>query len=82
LFAKGSTRYGDPSHAANASPEPFSNWFLSLAEDVFVIGLSAITLKYPVLALAVSVVIVILIVMTARTVWKWLRRREPSVISK
>ena len=33
--------------AANTSPEPFSNWFLSLAEDAFVIGLSFITLKYP-----------------------------------
>jgi hypothetical protein len=28
-------------------PEPFSNWFLSLAEDAFRIGLSFITLKYP-----------------------------------
>jgi hypothetical protein len=64
--------------AANASPEPFSNWFLSLAEDAFVIGLSFITLKFPVLALAVSVVIVILIVMTARSIWKWLTRREPA----
>ncbi len=33
--------------AANTSPEPFSNWALSLAEDVFVIGLSALALKYP-----------------------------------
>ena len=37
--------------AANTSPEPFSNWFLSLAEDAFVIGLSLITLKFPLLAL-------------------------------
>lgn len=64
--------------AANASPEPFSNWFLSLAEDAFVIGLSFITLKFPVLALAVSVVIIILIVVTARSIWKWLTRREPA----
>jgi len=68
--------------AANTSPEPFSNWFLSLAEDAFVIGLSFITLKYPLVALAVSVVIVILIVMTARSIWKWLRRREPVVVVK
>lgn len=68
--------------AANASPEPFSNWFLSLAEDVFVIGLSAIALKYPLLALGVSVAIVILIVITARTLWTWLRRKEPSAVSK
>ena len=42
--------------AANTSPEPFSNWFLSLAEDAFVIGLSFLTLKYPLVALGVSVV--------------------------
>ena len=59
--------------AANTSPEPFSNWFLSLAEDAFVIGLSFITLKYPLIALGVSVVIVILIAMTARSIWKWLK---------
>jgi len=68
--------------AANASPEPFSNWFLSLAEDAFVIGLSFITLKYPLIALGVSVVIVLLIVLTARSIWKWLRRREPVVVVK
>lgn len=66
--------------AANTSPEPFSNWFLSLAEDAFVIGLSFITLKYPLIALGVSVAILILIVMTARSIWKWLRRREPVVV--
>jgi hypothetical protein len=67
--------------AANTTPEPFSNWFLSLAEDAFVIGLSFITLKYPLIALGVSVAIVVLIVMTARSIWKWLTRRaepEPS----
>jgi hypothetical protein len=59
---------------ANTSPEPFSNWFLSLAEDAFVIGLSFITLKFPLLALGVSVVIVMLIVLTARSLWKWFRK--------
>jgi hypothetical protein len=68
--------------AANTSPEPFSNWFLSFAEDAFVIGLSFITLKFPVLALAVCSVIVILIVLTARSIWKWLSRRQPLAISK
>jgi len=68
--------------AANTTPEPFSNWFLSLAEDAFVIGLSFMTLKFPLLALAVSVVIVVLIVLTARSIWKWLRKTEPLAISK
>jgi uncharacterized membrane protein len=60
--------------AANTSPEPFSNWFLSLAEDAFVIGLSVITLKYPLIALGLSAVIVFLIALTARSLWKWLRK--------
>lgn len=59
--------------AANASPEPFSNWFLSLAEDAFVIGLSFLTLKFPLLALAASVTILVLIALILRKMWKWLR---------
>lgn len=64
--------------AANTSPEPFSNWFLSLAEDVFVLALSIITLKFPLIALGLSVAIVVLIVLTARSIWKWLKRGEPG----
>ena len=59
--------------AANASPEPFSNWILSFLGDGFVIGLAVITLKYPLIALAVSVTILILIVLILRKIWKWLR---------
>src|SRR5687768_3884390 len=56
--------------AANTSPEPFSNWFLSLAGDGFVIGLMFIALKYPLVALGVSVTILLLIVFIARSIWK------------
>jgi hypothetical protein len=76
-ITKASTRV-----AANTSPEPFSNWFLSFAEDLFVIGLSFITLKFPLLALGVSVVILLIIVLVARKIWKWLRatpKPEPTV---
>jgi uncharacterized membrane protein len=59
--------------AINTSPEPVTNWFASLAEDVFVIGLSLLTLKFPLLALAVSVAIVVMIVWLARRLWRWLR---------
>lgn len=64
--------------AANTSPEPFSNWFLSIAEDVFVIGLSFITLKFPLIALGLSAVILLLMMVLARTIWKWLTRKAPS----
>src|SRR5919112_459307 len=43
-FTKAGTRA-----VANTSPEPFSNWALSLAEDAFVIGLSTLALKFPLL---------------------------------
>jgi hypothetical protein len=66
--------------AANASPEPFSNWALSLAEDVLVVGLGIVTLKYPLLALAISVVILLTMVLAARWVWRWLRR-PPQVVT-
>ena len=67
--------------AANTSPEPFSNWFLSLAEDVFVVGLSLITLKFPLIALGISVVIVLLIVLLFRKIWKWLRAEPKPALS-
>jgi hypothetical protein len=52
---------------ANASPEPFSNWILSLSEDGFVVALGLLALKYP-LATA-FVVIALLVVMLAMAAW-------------
>lgn len=60
--------------AANASPEPFSNWALSLIEDVFVVALGVITLKYPLIALGVSAAILLAMILAARWIWRWLRR--------
>ena len=68
--------------AANTTPEPFSNWFLSLAEDAFVIGMSVITLKYPLVALAVSAAILVVIAMGVRSLWKWFTRRQGVPLSK
>jgi hypothetical protein len=65
--------------AANASPEPFSNWFLSLGEDVFVVGLGYLAMQHPVVAFIVAVVLLTLIavfaVVIVRTVQGWFRRR-------
>jgi hypothetical protein len=36
--------------AANVSPEPFSNWFLSVAEDVIAVGISYAALRHPIAA--------------------------------
>jgi hypothetical protein len=65
-LAKAGTRV-----AANTSPEPFTNWVLSLSEDGFVLALGLLALKYPVVAAAIVIVGVVIIVMSAR----WLLRR-------
>jgi len=68
---------------ANASPEPFSNWFLSLGEDVFVVGLGYLAMQHPVAALAVAGVLLVVIaafgVVIIRTVRRWFLRRPATV---
>src|SRR5215204_163104 len=63
--------------AANTSPEPFSNWILSIGEDLFVVGLGYLALQYPLAALAVASVLLVLIIVFAaviiRTVHRWFR---------
>jgi hypothetical protein len=67
--------------AANASPEPFSNWALSLVEDVFAVVLGLVTLKYPLIALGVSVAILLAMGLAARWIWRWLRRGSQPAAS-
>jgi Domain of unknown function (DUF4126) len=69
-FTKAGTRA-----AVNTSPEPFSNWALSLFEDVFVIGLGVIALKYPMIALLVAVAAIVFTVAALVLVARWMRRR-------
>jgi len=67
---------------ANTSPEPFSNWILSIGEDLFVVGLGYLALKHPIAALVVTAILLVLIVMFAaiiiRTVRRWFARRPAS----
>jgi hypothetical protein len=67
-FTKASTRV-----AANASPEPFSNWALSFFEDLFVLGLGMLALKYPLAAFVVTLAIVLTIVLAVRWIVRKLR---------
>jgi hypothetical protein len=62
--AKASTRL-----AVNASPEPFSNVALSLAEDVGVAGLVVLAVSYPVVTIVVVAILVV--AATALTIWLW-----------
>ena len=74
-FTKASTRV-----AANASPEPFSNWALSFVEDIFVVGLGILALKYPVVAFVITVAILIMIVLAFRWIVRKLTRlARPAV---
>lgn len=61
--------------AVNTSPEPVSNWVLSLGEDAFVVGLGLVALKYPLLALAVTVALLAAIVLSAAAIVRAVRRR-------
>lgn len=70
---------------ANTSPEPVSNWALSLGEDIFVVGLGYLALAHPVAALVVALVLLALIVIFAavivRTVRRWFSRRRVAAAS-
>jgi nicotinamide riboside transporter PnuC len=72
-FGKAGTRA-----VANASPEPFSNWILSITEDIFVVGLGFLALKYPAAAAVVVVVGVVLILVFATWIIRAVRRRWSS----
>lgn len=69
-FTKAGTRA-----VANASPEPFSNWILSIAEDIFVVGLGMLALNYPLVAAAVVAVCVVLMIVFATWIIRAVRRR-------
>ena len=69
-FTKAGTRA-----VANASPEPFTNWILSLSEDAFVLGLGFLALKYPAAAALVVLICVVSMVMFAAWIIGAVRRR-------
>jgi hypothetical protein len=69
-FTKAGTRA-----VANASPEPFTNWILSLSEDIFVVGIGFLALKYPIVAALVVLVCLTLMVIFAAWIVRAVRRR-------
>jgi hypothetical protein len=69
-FTKAGTRA-----VANTSPEPFSNWALSLSEDAFVVGLGYLALQYPLVALAITTVLLVVIAIFAGVILRAVRRR-------
>lgn len=67
-FTKASTRV-----AANASPEPFSNWGLSILGDAFVFVLGLLALLFPIVAFVVTVFTLVMIVLALRWIIRKLR---------
>lgn len=59
----------------NASPEPFSNWVLSLAEDAFVVALTWVAVEHPVFAALVAAGLLLAIALFASVLLKALQRR-------
>ena len=70
--AKATTRV-----AANASPEPFSNWLLSAVEDVVAVGLSWMAATHPVIT---GLIVAVLLVICGLIIWKlWSFARKAFV---
>jgi hypothetical protein len=70
---------------ANTSPEPFSNWGLSVAEDVSVIGAISLALFYPIAFLVLLAVFIVLMIWLlpklargVKSVFRALRRTADS----
>lgn len=60
---------------ANTSPEPFSNWALSLGEDAIAIGLTYFAIQHPLMALAIAVFLLVAIVACATVLLRSARSR-------
>ncbi len=58
----------------NTSPEPFSNWTASIAEDVMVFGGLWIALHHPLLYIALLVLFIIMMIWLLPKLWRAIKR--------
>jgi flagellar biogenesis protein FliO len=58
---------------ANANPEPFSNILLSTVEDIFTIGLAALTAFHSVVILVIILIFILLLVWLAPKILRAIR---------
>ncbi len=71
--------------AVNASPEPFSNWILSLLEDVLAIVLTFLAVTHPILTIGVVIVLLAISTFVLVKLFSFVRRRfqrKPSHTSE
>jgi hypothetical protein len=60
--------------AVNASPEPFSNIVLSLAEDIFTVGFAALVAFHPIVILGAIFVFLVLLAWLGPKIFRAIRR--------
>jgi hypothetical protein len=60
--------------AVTPSPEPVSNIALSMGEDATAIGLTWFATTHPIMAAAITIVLIILAIVLIRTLWSAMRR--------
>lgn len=65
--------------AANTSPEPFSNWALSILEDIVTVGAAVLAVVQPIAILIVIAVFLLLLVWILPKVLRRLRRMLTAV---
>ena len=68
-FTKAGTRV-----IVNTSPEPFSNWGVSIGEDLVVIGGLWAALNYPVLFIVFLILFIALVIWLAPKIWRGIKR--------
>jgi hypothetical protein len=61
--------------AANTSPEPFSNIFLSIVEDIFTISLAALAAFHPVIVLGIVLLFLILLIWLGPKAYRAIHRK-------
>jgi hypothetical protein len=67
--------------AANTSPEPFTNWALSIVEDIFAVGAIVLAALHPVAILAVILIFLLTLAWILPKVVRRLRRMMAAVRS-
>ena len=65
--------------AANTSPEPVTNWTLSLVEDVLAIGAIAVAVFHPYVILVVILIFLLILAWILPKVWRRLRRMMSTI---
>ena len=65
--------------AANASPEPVTNWALSLVEDIFAIGAVVLAALHPVVILVIILIFLLILAWILPKVLRRIRRMLAAV---